>query len=216
MAGDQPGQRLRVSLSLRNADHRTVSLIDGLAAFWLVLWLVVAGATASQVWQLSAVSDSANVSAGAVNRAGQALSNLSDLPVVGGTVGEVGTDIRSAATDIARQAEETRSTFHRLSVLLGLSLFLIPTAPVLGFYLPMRLRRRRAARELRGEVEHGGNRAGLESYLAHRALASMTYRDLLTVTDDPAGDLARGRHRALADAELDRLGLPGFGEPSSP
>lgn len=212
MAVDPHGEGARVSSSLRNADHRTVSLIDGLAAFWLVLWLVVAGAIASQVWQLSEISDSANVSAGAVDRAGQALSNLSDLPVVGGTVGEVGTDIRTAATDIERRAETTRSTIHRLSILLGLSVFLIPTAPVLGFYVPMRLRRGRAVRELRGEVEHGGDRAGLEAYLAHRALASMTYRELLTVTDDPAGDLARGRHRALADAELDRLGLPGLEE----
>jgi hypothetical protein len=194
-------------LSVRAADHRTIALVDALAAFWVAFWLVVAGLTGYEVWRLSRLSDTAQVSAQAADRAGQALQQLSEIPLLGPEPGELGDEVRRAAAQVRESAARTRGDVQRLAVLLGVAVFLIPSSPVLGCYLPLRLRRRREVAALRGHLGGTGPDPALEAYLAHRALANLPYPRLLEVSAEPAGDVARGRHAALAAAELDRLGL---------
>ena len=196
-----------MTLALRNSDHKTITLMDAIAVFWLLLWLVIAGLASYEIWSLSRLSDSAEVSAGAVDRAGRALQGLGELPLVGAESGELGTEIRTAAADIRESAARTRADVHQLSVLLGVSIFLIPSSPVLGLYVPLRLRRRRDVAALRKRATVDPDDPSFQAYLAQRALTNMTYDELLTVSADPARDVARGRHSALAAAELDRLGL---------
>jgi hypothetical protein len=200
-------ERGSVTLALRNSDHKTITLMDAIAVFWLLLWLVIAGLASYEIWSLSRLSDSAEVSAGAVDRAGRALQGLGELPLVGAESGELGTEIRTAAADIRESAARTRADVHQLSVLLGVSIFLIPSSPVLGLYVPLRLRRRRDVAALRKRATVDPDDPSFQAYLAQRALTNMTYDELLTVSADPARDVARGRHSALAAAELDRLGL---------
>ncbi len=195
-----------MTLALRNSDHKTITLMDGIAVFWIILWLVIAGLTSYEIWSLSRLSDTAQVSAGAVDRAGQALQGLGELPLVGAESSELGTEIRTAAADITESAERTREDVHRLSVLLGVSIFLIPSSPVLGLYVPLRIRHRRDVAALRRATIDGDD-VSFQAYLAQRALTDMTYDELLAVSSDPAGDVAQGRHSALAAAELDRLGF---------
>lgn len=196
-----------MTLALRYNDHRTIAFMDAVAAFWLVFWLVVAGLTSVEIWSLSRLSDTAEVSAVAVDRAGQALQGLDELPLVGADSARLGTEIRAAAADITQSAAATREDVHQLSVLLGVAVFGIPASPVLGLYVPLRVRHRRDVAALRRRVRAERDDAALQAYLAQRALTHMTYDELLAVSPDPAGDLAQGRHAALADAELDRLGL---------
>lgn len=196
-----------MSVSFTDADHRTVSLLDGVAVFWVIFWLVVGLATGAQIWQLSGISDTAQVSARAVDSAGQALQGLRNIPIVGDTPGDLGEEVSAAAAEIERSAAQTREDVHRLSVLLGLSIFLIPISPVLGLYLPLRLRRRGHVAAIRRELQRGHGGPAFEAYLAHRAVNTMRYVDLLRTSPDPARDLAEGRHSELAAAELARLGL---------
>lgn len=193
--------------SLRSADARTVALADGIAVFWVVLWLVVAAVTAAGVWRLSGLSDTAEVSARAVDRAGAALQRLGELPVVGDGPDGLGDEVRAAAGDIERSARQTRGDVRRLAIVLGLSVFVIPVTPVLGLYLPLRLERRREVSALRRALGGGGPDPALQAWLAGRALHTLTYDQLLKVTRDPAGELAAGRTAALAELELARLGL---------
>lgn len=181
--------------------------MDAVAAFWLVLWLVIGALTGYEIWQLSRLSDTAEVSAQAVDRAGEALQSLSELPLVGDRPGELGTQTRDAAADVSASAARTRQDVHRLSILLGVAIFLIPSSPVLGLYVPLRMRHRRDVSALTHRVAAGRDDPALQAYLAHRALANMTYAELLDVSDHPTQDVAQGRHGALAEAELRRLGL---------
>lgn len=192
---------------MAEADHRTVALMDGVAVFWVVLWLVVGTATGVQIWQLSRISDTAEASAGAVASVGEALQDISDIPLVGDAPGELGAEVAAAAAEIEASAARTRRDVRRTSILLGASTFLIPISPVLGLYVPLRLRRRGHVATIRRELRTGDGGAAFDAYLAHRAVAALSYPQLLRVSADPAADLAQGRHGALADAELERLGL---------
>lgn len=196
-----------MQLLMRTTDHRTLSLLDGVVAFWLVLWAVVAALTGFEIWSLSRLADTAEISARAVDSAGEALQGLSEIPLVGDQPGELGTEVRAAATDIAQSAGQTREQVRQLSVLLGVAIFLLPVSPVIGLYLPLRLRHRSYLAEIRRAMGSDTDRPALDAYLAHSALAHMGFADLSRVTPDPARDVAEGRHAALAAAELERLGL---------
>ena len=192
---------------VRGADQRTLTVTDAVVVFWLVFWLVIALVTAFQVWSLSQLSDTAQTSARTADQAGQALQQLSEIPLVGNGPGKLGAQMREAAAQLTQSAQETRSDVRRLSVVLGLAIFLIPTSPVVWVYLPERLRRRRDVTELRRHLSDGGPDPEMEAYLARRAVANLTYAELTEFTPEPAKDHSEGRHEALARAELKRLGL---------
>lgn len=196
-----------MALSGRGYDHRTEALRDGLTAFWLLLWLVVGLFVGVQVWQLADISNAATSSAHAVDQAGQALESLGNLPVVGQETSRLGGQVRAAAHDVQANAEQTRQDVHRLSILLALSIALVPATPFIALYLPPRLARRRRVRDVEKALARGGLDPALEAYLAHCAVTELRYGELVAVSSDPVGDLVSGRHSALADVQLARLGL---------
>lgn len=192
---------------IRMTDTRALAVLDGFVVFWIALWIVVGLLTGSQVWRLSSVSDSAQASAVAVDTAGEALQSFSGLPLVGDRSGRLGDDVRAAADQVRVSAAQTDVTLHRLGLLLGASIILIPLTPVFGMYLPNRLTRGREVRALRRRLRRGAMDPPLQAYLARRAVDVLPYQQLRLVTADPTGDLQAGRHDALARAELARLGL---------
>lgn len=202
-----------MTLTMGGLSQRVLQLLDGVVVFWVVLWLLVGTATGVQIWRLSRLSDTAEVSAGAVDRAGKALLAIGELPLVGETPTELGTEIRDAAAEIEERAARTRADVRRLSVLLGLSTFAIPVTPIVGLYLPLRLRRRAEVRSIRRSLRTAGGTGPasdpgpLAAYLARRAVHHLSFAELVSVTADPLRDLETGRHGALAAAELRRLGI---------
>jgi hypothetical protein len=95
---------------------------------------------------------------------------------------------------------------HDLADLLGLVFFLLPSALLLLWALPPRIRQVRrlnaAAKVLRDPGSPERN-----ELLAARAAFGLPYGTLLQYTDDPIGDLQAGRHEALVRAELEQAGL---------
>lgn len=193
--------------ALRTIDEATVRLIDGLVGFWLVLWLVLGAWSGYTLWQLSDLGDTVTRSGQALDSAGQALETVGELPVVGDGPAELGREVVGAAEDITVRGQELRSQLRRLSLLLGLSITLIPITPVLGLYLPMRLARRREVRALAQAIRRHPHEPGLDRYLAERALGTLPYATVLAISADPWQDIETGQTGALADAELARLGL---------
>ncbi len=184
-----------------------VRILDGLVVSWVILWLVVGGVTAYEVRQLTSISDSAEASARAADRAGEALLALRGLPLVGEDAGELGDEVQAAADEVLVNAAESRTTVRRLGVLLGMSVALIPLSPVLWVYLPPRLVHRADVAALRRRLASAPLDPALAAYLACRAVGRLPYQDLRRLTDDPVGDLQSGRTETLARAELSRLGL---------
>jgi hypothetical protein len=138
---------------------------------------------------------------------GTAADTVDDIPMVGGSLADglrsAGSATGGNAVDLGRTGQET---IHRLALVAGWLVFLLPTLVLLVVVLPRRLRRMRelgAASVVLMDV-HDPERRRL---LATRAALGLPYRTLARYTHDPLGDLVSGRHDALVAAALDEAGV---------
>lgn len=109
-------------------------------ALWCALWLVVGVWTGYEVWQLSELSDTVAVTGRTLDEAGSALESLGGVPVVGEATAELGSQVRRDAAEIVESAGSAGSSVRRLSLLLGFSIALIPSVPVLVVHRMLRRR----------------------------------------------------------------------------
>jgi hypothetical protein len=184
---------------------RARTLVDLLLLLWALAWVLMGIAVANETRDFAAVTDNARDAGAATQRAGELLEGLTDLPLVGERLREPAETIQEAGRNTVEGAVESRERAEGLANLLGFSIAVIPSLPLLLFYVPGRLAAERDRRSVRSALREPG--AGLEELLAARAVAHLPYHRLLAVSADPLADLRDGRHTGLADAELARLGL---------
>ncbi len=170
----------------------------------------------AQIWQLGRLSATAVESGEALDSAGAALQLVGRVPVVGPRSKRLGDEVRAAAQRIQESAAASQDNIRRLGVLLGVSIALVPVAPVVAAYAPLRLARTREARSVRRAWRNAGDDPVFEEFLARRAVQNLPYETLRAVSANPWDDLEAGNFRLLANAELTRLGLacerrPGHG-----
>ena len=186
---------------------RLVHLLDLAVLVWTVAWIVLALAVAREVRNLRELSDTVVVAGVAVEETGDLVSSLGSVPFVGGQVGEVAARVREAGRSAQASGRESRDSTENLSLLLGISIALIPTLPLVGLYGPLRLAWIREVRSLRRALGAATTDPGVQEFLARRAVQNLSYQDLRAVSDDPWADLEARRFGPLADRELRRLGL---------
>jgi hypothetical protein len=188
------------------ARRPALLLCDAAVIVWIVTWIIVGLLVGHDVHSLRTYGDTMDQASVALDQTGKALAAVGKIPVVGDRVDELADEVRATSADMASNAQQTRGTVDSLSVLLPLCVMVIPTVPVVAAYLPGRLRRRRDRRLVLETLSREGA-APVAGYLAIRAVARLPIDELSRFTDDPWGDLAAGRLRALASAELDRMGI---------
>ncbi len=193
--------------TIRTSDASTIRLLDSLVGFWFVLWLVVGGWAGYTMWNLSELGDTVTSSGESIHSTGQALESLGGVPVVGERTLDLGKEVSTTGADIADRGQQVRSQMRQLSLLLGLAIALMPTTPVLGLYVPLRLSRRRDLRSLEEALRSSDSDPAMDRYLAERAIRSMSYAEVAALVGDPWRAVDEGRSRPLADAELARVGL---------
>jgi len=171
---------------------RSVRWLDVSVVIWIVVWI----ALGVLIWHdISAQAQlGANVIkvGAAVKDTGQALGVVGGLPLVGGQIGSFADRITTMGAEVAASGQDSRSSIRRTAVVAGLGVGILPAALVLLLYLPARLRWKRYV----GAIA-----------LALRACDALPWDSLRAITPDPWGDIGRGQCRALADAELERVGL---------
>lgn len=131
---------------------------------------------------------------------------IDGTPVVGDELGDA---LRGAGESSGGEVEELgrdgAGAAHDLANLLGILFFALPSALLLLWALPPRIRQVRrlnAAARAVGELTPERRRL-----LAMRAAFHLPYGELLRFTKDPIGDLEAGRYDALVAAELEQAGL---------
>jgi hypothetical protein len=174
-------------------------------AIWAACWIGIAAYTAYEVASLRALSHTVVKAGAATESTGHALAAIGHLPFVGGQVAQLAQQAIAAGASARSNGASTATTVDRLAVLFGVAIALIPTVPFLALYLPLLLSWRRDRAAVRQAVARWDGEAGLEAFLARRALAHMRFDELRRLgfdgTEGSAGDAE------LAAAELRRLGL---------
>jgi hypothetical protein len=170
--------------------------IDVAIAGWLIAWIVLGVAVANQVKQLGNLSDTAVLAGTAIEQTADVLDQIGRIPLVGTPVGDLADSIRRTGESARENGTASRDDVNDLSVLLGLSIALIPTIPLAAVWIPLRIRWRREKQAVKRALASGS--PDLERLLAERARTSLPLDQVLALEAD---------RKALAHAELERLGL---------
>ena len=179
--------------------------IDLLVVLWTAAWLVLGIAVGTFVERLGAVGDGMENTGRAIGRAGDAVDQLSDVPLVGEGFGTIAQEIQEIGRETIQNGRSVEDDVDTLALLIGAGLALGPTLPILALWVPPRVSRERERHALRKSLK-SDDRIAL-AYLANRAVATRLFRELRKASDDPVADLAAGRYEALAALELDHLSL---------
>jgi hypothetical protein len=181
-----------------------VTASDAVMVAWAIAWIAVALLVAHYTRQVANVGETVSATGDALQKSGGLIASLPlPLPNVHDTAASIQAAGASAVDSGHTSAEATR----RLAVLLGLAIGVLPSVPILGLYLPIRVWRIRDARRIRSDFVRYGDDPGFKEFLAQRAAHNLSFEALRDVTDAPWADLREGRFDRLAEAELERLGV---------
>jgi hypothetical protein len=186
---------------------RSVRRLDVAVALWVALWVVLGVLIWSDIAAQAQLSTDVMKVGAAVRSTGEALGVVGGLPLVGGGIGDFADRIETIGAEVEASGRESRGGIERTAVIAGLGVGILPAALVLLLYLPARVRWKRYAGAIAAALPAAANDPAFEQYLARRAVEALPWDQLRALTPDPWGDIRRGECRALADAELERLGL---------
>jgi hypothetical protein len=188
-------------------DHRAIRTWDVILSVWVVMWSAIALVIAFEIHDLTRISDTLVDSSEVLEETGVVLTSLRDVPVVGDRVEDVEREIIEAARSARISGDASRNNITRLSVLLGLAIAFLPTVPVVGLYVPLRVSWNRDVRAVLKALRESGDDPTFREILARRAAERLPFHQLVDVSSDPWRDLERGHYDALSRAELRRLGI---------
>jgi hypothetical protein len=184
---------------------RAMRRLNVALGIWAVFWIAVAAYTAYEVAALRTLSHTVVKAGTATESTGHALAAVGHLPFVGGRISQLAAQAIAAGASARASGTSTATTIDQLAVLLGIAIALIPTVPLLGLYVPLRLSWRRDRNAVRLAVARWDGEPGLEAFLAQRALAHLPFEELRDLGYD--GTEGSPPSSELAAAELRRLGL---------
>jgi hypothetical protein len=186
---------------------RAVHRLDIVVAVWIAVWVVLGVVVWHDIGAQAQLADDVIKVGTAVKDTGKALGVVGGLPLVGGQIGDFADRIEGMGAEVEGSGISSRDAVRRSAVAAGLGIAVLPAALVLALYLPARLRWRRDVQTIAAALSSSSDDPAFREYLARRAVAALSWDELRAVTPDPWGAIGRGDHRALADAELARLGL---------
>lgn len=189
------------------SSGRAIRILDAALLVWVGLWIWMGLAIAHEVSNLTDLSDTVVTAGQAVRTTGQALKNLERIPFVGDQVADVDRQITAAGDAAVASGTQSRDSIHHLSLLLGLSVAVMPSVPVLVVYVPLRSSRYLDVRTVRRAIRRAADDPSFLEFLARRAAQHLPYHRLREISPNPWRDLEEGRFGPLARAELARLGL---------
>ena len=199
---------------------RKVLALDFAVVLWSFVWILVGVAVAGTVAGLTDLTVAFRSVGEAVGGVGETLGGI-NVPLVGEPLDRASGAVRDAGRDIVMRGEATRDGIERFALVIGTVVAVIPILTLLLPYAPARAARAIETAALRRLVGIGAasHDPAFESFLAARALHSVSYSRLRRVAERPWETDAPGTRRALAAEELRRLGLSprrlGTGPPES-
>lgn len=184
------------------SNRRTLSKVDIAVIAWVLLCAFLGLKAGQGIASLASVGDDVRAIGTAVHDTGDAIGSI-DVPIVGGGIKAAGESVAKAGADVERRGRAGHSRITRTAWLVGLTIWLLPTLPLLGLYVPLRRRRVRERNAVRNGLAPGQDDPALERMLAERALLTLPYAELVSL-GAPWQEVAEGRYERLAAIERAR------------
>jgi hypothetical protein len=186
---------------------RRARRLDVVVVVWCVVWVLLAGLVAWDISNMDQFTGTVVRITDSLQQVTGSLEVLSGLPLVGGGIGTVVSEVDSMAKQAEAEAHDTSGSIDRVSIYAGVAVAILPTVMILLAYLPWRLPWGRDRKAIRAALAAGADDEVLDEYLARRAVETMSFADLRALGGNPFKQVAAGEYRVLADAELARLGI---------
>lgn len=186
---------------------RLTTLIDLALAAWVCAWIAIGVAIGIEVSHLSALSKTVVKEGLAVHTVGTSMRALGGLPLVGGPIASDAKAVQAAGSSAVASGTASESSVSTLSVLLALAVAVLPSVPVLVFYLPARLKRRRESTTIRRALRDPNQVGTLRDFLAARALGTLDYNSLSRLGVRGGSALSEDELTALAEEQLRRMDI---------
>lgn len=187
-------------------DRRTIRTLDTVVGLWSLGFLSLGTLSGMHLWGLSQFTASIVQAAFALDETSDSLAILENLPLIGTQFGPLVNSFHATASGMRGNATNAESDVRILAIVIGLSVALAGSLPVVLFYLPLRVIQRRNITAL-ARLVHDPVDPRLVEQLAMAAVIRLPYHKLQNLTPSPTRDLVEGRHQRLAAAELHRLGV---------
>jgi hypothetical protein len=186
---------------------RAVRVLDIAALVWCAVWAAAGVLVWHDIRVQSGLSENVIKIGAAVRETGEALGVVGGLPLVGGGIADFADRITSSGAEVESSGVASRGGIARIAAVSGLAVGILPAVMVLLLYLPARLAWRRDVSAVAAQLARSQEDATFERYLARRACMALSWDRLEAIAADPWREADGGDPRALADAELERLGL---------
>jgi hypothetical protein len=191
-----------------------IRTLDIVVVAWVIAWIAMGIYVGHDIRELRHVTKTASTTGHALDTVARSLQQLSSLPIVGSRLAPLTGQAQNEARSIEVASQATDQSISQLSILLGVAVALAPTVPLLALFVPLRVSQEREARAFRRALRQKTDDPVFEQFLARRAAENLPYHRLREISADPWRDIRDGRVRALADAELRRVGVSrGRGRP---
>jgi hypothetical protein len=188
--------------ALRIPAIARITSVDVAVALWAAIWIALAVAVVQNTREVAQLGETVSQTGSAVSEVGGVINSI---PLVPDDVGSASDSVQQAGASAEVNGTEGQDAANRLGIFLGIAIAVIPSVPVIGLYLPIRLSRIRETRAARRSLARFGHDPRFQEFLARRAVENLPYEEILAVSAQPWDDLKQGRVRDLAAAELSRL-----------
>ena len=186
---------------------------DIFSVFWTVAWAYLGWLIYQTVMGLEVIADAIKNTGLTFNQWIAAFRNAvpGGIPILTRFLQDMADMLKQFSGDpLVATGQNIHDAIFRTAVILGLFVALPPILLVLVPYTAWRLRDIRetgAALAFVRIASMTGRAEAARAVLAYRAVSSLSFRQLMSASPDPVGDLAERRYDRLATAMLKRAGL---------
>lgn len=187
--------------------------LDLLALLWVAFWAFAGWLTYQTVLGLEVIADGIRDTGRTFNDWLQSFKGAvpPNIPFISGFLQDQASQLQRHTGDpLISLSQTVRADIATLAVALALFIALPPIVLVLFSYLPPRWRE---AREMGSALAFvrvamaSGRIEQAKAVLAYRALATLSFTDIMRTSRDPVGDIAHRDYDRLAAAMLNQAGL---------
>ncbi len=158
---------------LRIPATSRVAAPDVLMVAWAVLWIALAIGVVQSTRDVAQLGGTVSQTGSAVSQVGGLINNI---PLIPGDVSGASSSVQAAGQSAEVNGAQGQDAADRLGIYLGIAIAIIPSVPIIGLYLPIRITRVRERRVAqRALALHGGD-ATYQEFLARRAVEKLAVR----------------------------------------